>query len=564
MKIPVYKSFLAVTAAAMLSACGSTAPRLVSTPIEKIDSIPLKVTDLSEAQLRNWSAADLRYDTIPGMSVNRAYNQIVQNQKGKTVIVGVIDSGVDIEHEDLKNVIWTNPDEVQGNGKDDDKNGYIDDIHGWNFLGDAVEENMEYVRIYRRLKPKYEGKPASAVSTADREEFILYQRAKEEYNKELSETQQNQQQYNQIKEQLTAAHSAVSEELGKEDYTKEELSALQPDNQQMAQYKGMLAQIQNNVNENIPEALEELDDAIEYYQSRLDSHLNLELDGRAIVGDDPYNINDINYGNNEVDGPTPDKEDVKHGTHVAGIIAAQRNNNIGIDGVANNVEIMAIRAVPDGDEYDKDIALAIRYAVDNGAKVINTSFGKYFSANPEWVTDALRYAAENDVLIVNAAGNESIDLDQTSVFPNDQFPEAPEEVSDSFLTVGALNFEYGSELVSGFSNYGRTNVDVFAPGSKIWSTTPNNEYEFLQGTSMAAPAVTGVAAMIRSYYPNLSAAQVKEIIIQSGLSTKTMVMVGEQGESTKNFNELSRSGKMVNLYNALILANQVSRGKTDI
>ncbi|MDT0685534.1 S8 family peptidase [Autumnicola psychrophila] len=564
MRIPVYKSFLAVTAAAMLSACGSTAPRLVSTPIEKIDSIPLKVTDLSEAQLKNWSAADLRYDTIPGMSVNRAYNEIIQNNKGKTVIVGVIDSGVDIEHEDLQNVIWTNSDEIPGNNRDDDKNGYVDDIHGWNFLGDALEENMEYVRIYKRLKPKYEGKPASSISTADRQEFILYQRAKEEYNKELTEVNQSKQQYIQIKEQLTAAHNAVSEKLGKEDYTKAELSAFQPEDQQMAQYKGMLAQIQNNVNENIPEALGELNEAIEYYDTRSDSHLNLDLDGRAVVGDNPYDITDTDYGNNDVDGPTPDKENVKHGTHVAGIIAAQRNNNIGIDGVAKNVEIMAIRAVPDGDEYDKDIALAIRYAVDNGAKIINTSFGKYFSPNPEWVMDALRYAAENDVLIVNAAGNESIDLDQTMVYPNDQSPEVPEEISDSFLTVGALNFEYGSELVSGFSNYGRTNVDVFAPGSKIWSTTPNDEYEYLQGTSMAAPAVSGVAAMIRSYYPKITAAQVKEIIMQSGLSTATMVLIGEQGQSTKNFNELSKSGKMVNMYNAFILADKVSRGETNL
>ncbi|MDT0690448.1 S8 family peptidase [Salegentibacter sp. F188] len=564
MKIPIYKSFLALTAAAMLSACGSTSPRLVSTPIERIDSIPLKVTDLSEAQLRNWSAADLKYDTIPGMSVNRTYNEIIQNHKGKTVIVGVIDSGVDIEHEDLQSVIWTNSDEIPGNGKDDDKNGYVDDIHGWNFLGDAVEENMEYVRIYKRLKPKYDGKPASSISTADREEYIMYQRAKEEYNKELAEVNQNKQQYNQIKEQLTTAHKAVSAKLGKEDYTKAELSAFQPEDQQMAQYKGMLGQIQNNVNENIPEALKELDEAIEYYDKRLDTHFDLDLDGRAVVGDDPYNINDTNYGNNDVDGPTPDKEDVKHGTHVAGIIAAQRDNNIGIDGVANNVEIMAIRAVPDGDEYDKDIALAIRYAVDNGAKIINTSFGKYFSPNPEWVMDAIKYAAENDVLIVNAAGNESLDLDQTQVFPNDQSPEATQEISNNFLTVGSLNFDYGSGLVSGFSNFGRTNVDVFAPGSKIWSTTPNDEYEFLQGTSMAAPAVSGVAAMIRSYYPKLSAAQVKQIIMQSGLATGTMVLVGEQGQKTKNFNELSKSGKMVNMYNAFILADQVSRGETNL
>ena len=282
----------------------------------------------------------------------------------------------------------------------------------------------------------------------------------------------------------------------------------------------------------------------------------MELDGRK-TGDDPDDLTDTNYGNNDVDGPDPKKEDAKHGTHVAGIIAAERNNGIGINGVADNVKIMAVRAVPDGDEYDKDIALGIRYAVDNGAKVINTSFGKYFSTHPEWVMDAIKYAAKNDVLIVNAAGNDALDMDVTRIYPNDQTPENEEEIADNFLTVGASNFDYGSDLVARFSNYGQTNVDVFAPGTKIWSTTPNNEYEFLQGTSMASPAVAGVAAMIRSLYPKLSAAQVKEVIMKSGLASPQKVMVGGNSKDIRPFAELSVSGKMVNLYNALIMASKM-------
>ena len=555
MRIPFLKSAFVLGSALILASCGSSAPKIVSTPIANIDSIPLKITDLSETQLKGWGGADLMNDTIPGMSVDKAYSEIIKNNKGQKTIVAVIDSGVDIEHEDLDGVIWTNTDEIPGNGKDDDNNGYIDDMHGWNFLGDAVEENMEYTRIYKRLKPKYEGKTASSISTADRAEFIYYQEAKEEYEKEYEETLQNRNQYQQIKKQLLAAHQAVSSQLGKEDYNKEELQKMEASGQ-MAQYKAMLQQIQNNVNENIPEALEELDGGIDYFANKLDTHLNLELDGRAPVGDDPYDITDTNYGNPNVMGPSEDKEDIKHGTHVAGIIAAERNNGIGINGVANNVEIMAIRAVPDGDEYDKDIALAIRYAVDNGATVINSSFGKYFSPNPEWVTEAIKYAAENDVLIVNAGGNEGLNLDEKRVYPNDQSPEAPQEIADNFLTVGALNYDYGSSLVANFSNYGKTNVDVFAPGTKIWSTTPNNEYEYLQGTSMASPAVAGVAAIIRSFYPNLSAAQVKQVIMNSGLTTNAKVIVGGDSSNTKNFKELSTSGKMVNLYNALILASQ--------
>lgn len=555
MKIPVFKPFLIAGLTIAISGCSSTSPSIVSTPIENIDEIPLKITDLTDIQLQGWGGADLVNDTIPGMSVQKAYEEIIKNNKGKTVIVAVIDSGVDIEHEDLKSVVWVNDDEIPNNGKDDDNNGYVDDIHGWNFLGDAVKENMEYTRILKRLNPLYEGKSASTLSPSEREEFALYQEAKAEFEKEYNETLQNRDQYKQIKQQLVSAHAAVSSQLGKENYTKEELNAMTASTDQLRQYKMMLTQIQNNVNESIPEALKELDEGIKYFADRLDSHFNLELDGRAIVGDDPYDINDTSYGNNKVMGPTADKEDVKHGTHVAGIIAADRNNSIGIKGVANNVRIMSLRAVPDGDEYDKDIALAIRYAVDNGASVINTSFGKYFSPNPEWVYQAIKYAADNDVLIINAAGNEGINLDNTMVYPNDQTPSKPEEIANNFLTVGALNYEYGSGLVAGFSNYGALNVDVFAPGTKIWSTTPNNKYEYLQGTSMAAPAVAGVAAMIRSYYPKLSAEKVKQVLMNSGLTTKASVVVGEE-QSNKKFSELSTSGKMVNLYNAMILADK--------
>lgn len=561
MRIPYFKPFLSLLAAGIITGCSSTAPKVVSTPVKNIDSIPLKVKDLSEVQLKNWTNSDLVTDTIPGMSVDKAYAEIIKKNRPSPVIVGVVDSGVDIEHEDLKNVIWTNTDEVPGNGKDDDNNGYIDDIHGWNFLGDAVAENLEYTRIYKRLKPKYEGKSESSISTADREEYSTYKAAKAEYEKEYNETVQNREQYLQIQQQLTAAHEAISTELGTEDYTKEQLSDYKPQTQQMQQYKSMLTQIQYNVDENIPEALQELEDGIEFFEDRLDSHLNMELDGRAVVGDDPYDINDTDYGNNEVSGPEPDKENVKHGTHVAGIIAADRSNSIGVKGISSNARIMVVRAVPDGDEYDKDIALGIRYAVDNGAKVINTSFGKYFSTNPEWVIDAIKYAAENDVLIVNAAGNEGLDLDSNRVYPNDQDPTNTTEIADNFLTVGALNYEYGSGLVADFSNYGKTNVDVFAPGTKIWSTTPNDEYEYLQGTSMASPAVAGIAAIIRGYYPQLSAAQVKQVIMDSGLTTNATVIVGGNTSNTEKFKNLSTSGKMANLYNALILADQISKNK---
>lgn len=549
-------TFAAASIALIAASCGTSTPVITSTPIENIDQQPLKTTGLSDEELKKWNSLDLVADTIPGMSVDKAYTEIIKDQKGKTVIVGVVDSGVDIEHQDLKNVIWTNEKEIPGNGIDDDKNGYIDDIHGWNFLGDIVEENMEMTRIIKRLNAKYEGKTAAQISAADKEEFEMYTRAVAEFDKEYKEAQDNKNYYQTLLQTIDNSHAAVSAKLGKEDYTTEELAAMEADTPELQQAKGFLTNILANLG-SLEEAKKQLNSGIEYFDGRLTSHFNTKVDFREKLGDDPYDFSDNKYGNGDVDGPDPKKEDAKHGTHVAGIIAAERNNGIGMNGVAQNVKIMAVRAVPDGDEYDKDIALAIRYAVDNGAKVINTSFGKYFSPNPEWVIDAIKYAAEKDVLIVNAAGNDAKDLDSNRVFPNDQDPIETLEIADNFITVGALHYKYGSDVVAGFSNYGKTNVDVFAPGTKIWATTPLDNYEFLQGTSMASPAVAGVAAVIRSYFPKLSAAEVKEVILKSGLPISSSVVVGGDANDVRAFNSLSTTGTIVNLYNALIYASKM-------
>jgi len=551
------KISLLLTSTAILTSCGGGVSSIISTPIENIDTLPLKTTPLTEVQTKKWGAYDLPLDTIPGMSVDRAYSEIIKGKKGEKVIVAVIDSGIDIEHEDLKNVLWTNSKEIAGNGIDDDNNGYVDDIHGWNFLGDIVAENMEYVRLIKKLDPKYKGKTDSSVGAADREEFALYQQAKAEFEKEAEEALANKARYEQIASQVRPAHVAMTKKFGKEDYTKKDLATISnPTEEEKQQIAGLTQMF--NFGDSITDILKQLDGGIEYFGGRLDSHFNMQGDFRTVLGDNPDDINDKSYGNNDVDGPDPKKEDAKHGTHVAGIIAAQRNNNIGIDGVANNVEIMVVRAVPDGDEYDKDIALAIRYAVDNGASVINTSFGKYYSPHPEWVWDAIKYAASKDVLIVNAAGNEGINLDKKQVYPNDQIGTGP-EMGDTFITIGALNTKYGSELVANFSNYGVSSVDVFAPGVKIWSTTPLNTYEYLQGTSMAAPAVAGVAAVLRSQYPNLSAKQVKQVLMNSGLSSNTPVILGGEPSNQDNFKNVSKSGKMVNMYNALIMASKTAQ-----
>ena len=299
----------------------------------------------------------------------------------------------------------------------------------------------------------------------------------------------------------------------------------------------------------------EIGDFKDHVYGQLNYNLNVDFDGRKIVGDNPDDIKDTKYGNNNVVGPEP--KEAKHGTHVAGIVAQARGNKKGGDGVANTVSIMAVRAVPDGDEYDKDIALGIRYAVDNGAKVINGSFGKYFSQNKEWVIDAIKYAASKDVLVIFAAGNDAKDLDKENKYPTDSYDNEP-EFANNVLIIGALNVDYGSKMVASFSNFGKNSVDIFAPGMKIYATTPLNTYEYLQGTSMASPNVAGVAALIRSYYPNLTANQVKQVIMESGTSLSNIVSVGEDKHKA-GFADVSKTGKIVNAFNALLLAEKMAK-----
>lgn len=530
--------YLSAALALALGSCGTS--KITAEPIAITKPITAKKAPLTQVQEKRWSDLDLINDTIPGMSVDRAY-ELLKGRKSTKVVVGVVDSGVDVNHPDLKPVIWNNPKEIAGNNKDDDNNGYIDDIHGWNFLGNAEHENLEFVRILKK------GNDGSA----------LYKRAKAEYEKEMKELEVGKQQV----EYITMADNKIKAELKKDNYTADDLKNLKSSDPLINELKPQLIYILTQISKE--ELDKELAEGKKHFDGQLEYNLNTKFDGRKIVGDNPDDFNDRNYGNNNVVGPNP--EGAKHGTHVAGIIAQTRGNNLGGDGVASNVvEIMAVRAVPDGDEYDKDVALAIRYAVDNGAKVINGSFGKYFSAHSDWVYDAIKYAADKDVLIVCAAGNEGMDLNKDGKtaerYPNDNRVGGP-EIADNFLTIGAISYNYGPELIAEFSNYGKKEVDIFSPGVRIYATTPNNSYDFLQGTSMASPNAAGVAALIRAYYPKLTAPQVKKIIMDSGIPVSLKVNLGGNPKDTRSFSEVSRTGKIVNAYNAIILADKVSRGK---
>lgn len=561
MKHPI--KFLLSTFLICLTLVGCGSSRLLNLPLQVADNIPVKKSELDETQLKSWSYLDLVRDTVPGMSINRAYDEIIKNKIGKTTIVAVIDSGIDINHEDLENVVWINPNEIPNNGKDDDNNGYVDDVHGWNFLGDGYEEQLEFVRLlakgdtndpdYERAEKEYE------------EELQKYTQLHNEYSNYQNQYREYKKNYELLLEKLKAADETITKHLNKETFSKDEINAITNSSPAMQEAVSVMKyiyalgfdssaaakkEIKEGLNQ-INEDLGRLEESLVDINERLNFNLDKNLKGRK-TGDNPDDLSDVGYGDNNV---KPIAKNEEHGTHVAGIIAAERNNGKGINGVANNVKIMSLRVVSNGDEYDKDVALAIRYAADNGAKVVNMSFGKYYSPHSDWVRDAIVYASKKDVLLVSGAGNESLNLDEKPNYPNDQINNGP-EIADNYLTIGALEPKFGSEMIAEYSNYGKINVDAFAPGSEIYSTIPDNNYEFFDGTSMASPAVAGIAAMIRSQYPALTASQVKRIIMDSGLLLTTKVEVGETSNPLFPFNELSKSGKIVNLYNALIMASQ--------
>jgi len=551
----------------ILSGCGTTKKAVDTTQaaqentVKKPEPLPQKFTTVfKDEDLKNWQHTNPFDSHMPGMSTEKAYQELLKDKPAQTVVVAVIDAGIDINHPDLKDIIWTNKGEIPNNGIDDDNNGYVDDVHGWNFLGSkdgkmAGPEQLEKTRLVAKYRKQWKDKSIADIAPEDREMFKLYQRAEKSLAKDLENLKSLKARYKRFATMVLNAEKTLKEALKTDKLTKEAVKNLKPDNAMVNQAKQMYLAGLN---------MKALEGFKKYVEGQEKYNLNINFNGR-VQGDDPDNINDRNYGNPNVIPPNADE---LHATHVAGIIAQIRHNGIGGDGVADHVLIMPVRTVPDGDEYDKDVALAFRYAVDNGAKVINTSFGKYFSPHKDWVWDAIKYAADHDVLIVNAAGNDGKDMDKYGAnisYPNDG--DIPgKEIVDNFLNVGAIGPNYGADMVAPFSNYGKETVDVFSPGMKIYATVPFGKYKFLQGTSMASPDVAGVAAVIRSRFPELSASEVKHIIMDSGLSPQIQVIKPQEDDYEGDpelvpFSSLSKSGSMVNLYNAILLAEELSKQK---
>ena len=512
----------------------------------------------------NWFNLDPTNDKVNGVGTERTYQELLKNKKSTTVIVGVIDSGVDYEHEDLKGVMWTNPKEIVGNGIDDDNNGYIDDIHGWNFLGgkngeNVNEENLEVTRLMRKLKPKFEGKTeADFQSKEDKKEFKLYQNVKADY---LASKDRYEGTYLQTKflyEGVDNLNKNAKAQLNSEIIDFNALQKFEPIEKADKQMK-MIATImmKSGQGSNLDEVVKEMKEGFDVYKNYVEYSLNLDFDPRSIIGDDYANSYEKSYGNADCKGPSS-----FHGTHVAGIIGASRKNGIGMDGVAADVKIMAIRCVPAGDERDKDVANAIRYGVDNGATILNMSFGKKYSWDKKVVDDAVKYAESKGVLLIHAAGNDNTDIDKIVHYPCKKYEGKGE--ATNFMDIGALSWQTNDKIVAPFSNYGKKTVDVFAPGVDIYSTIPEGGYKDASGTSMATPVTAGVAAVLKSYYPSLTPQQLKKILIKSSIKTykgKKVIKPGTPDELVK-FEKLGKNGGVVSLYEAVKMAEKFTKSKT--
>ncbi len=522
--------------------------------------LPASLLAQSKIDATDWPYLDPTLDSVAGISLDKAY-RLLRGRQSVPVTVGVLDSGVDLEHPDLRNVLWTNPSEQPGNGVDDDHNGYVDDLHGWNFMGAPDGTTYEYdqpeiTQTYLLLRGMYDNANRATLSPTQQRQYDTYQQAKKlflpRYKAALpqllafSDTTRFWQTANRLNTLLpdsaTSQAAIRSADVGTDSVAVAVRQALarayQP---QYGPFTNYLQLIRQHFDRFVLIAGGE--GLIAY---------NPAYNARRSVGDNPADLSERYYGNPAiVIGHSAELG--LHGSHVAGIIGASRGNGIGIDGVADNVRIMSVAVVPaNGDERDKDIANGIRYAVDNGAKVLNMSFGKRLSPFKEQVDAAIRYALDHDVIIVHAAGNNGEDLDKTTNFPSavdEQGRRAP-----NVLTVGNSTRYLNNRLAAASSNYSMRQVDLFAPGTDINSTVPHNRYAVFSGTSMAAPHVAGVAALLRAYFPQLTAVQGCDLLRESAYRPALVVnRPGRSGDLTP-FSNLSQTGGLLNAAAAVQLA----------
>ncbi len=501
----------------------------------------------NDKDLKTWYHKDHSSTKVYGVNTENAYKFFEsKGLKPKSVVVAVLDSGVEVDHPGLVKNMWKNPNEIPNNGKDDDGNGYIDDVYGWNFIGgkngDIDVDNMEVTRVVKKYKPIFEGDDSAKNKENQAkmpEDFEMYMKSKQLFATKSEEAKQNFQLYTMIEKAIPD----MVRLLNGKNLTKENLAAIKPTTQQEAMAMNVLGQVSKDPEIAGKSASEveqylknQMKEGLDQLRPQVEKSYNLDFDPRKeIVGDNYDDYSEKKYGNNHYEGP-----DAKHGTHVAGIIAGLVNGSENQYGVASRVaKIMTVRAVPDGDERDKDVANAVRYAVDNGAKILNMSFGKPVSPGKNVVWDAFKYAESKGVLLVKAAGNENENIAEHQYFPTNFKSQADEKPFINNMIVVGANTNDADALKASFSNFDQKMVDVFAPGDKIYSTVPDGKYEYLQGTSMASPVVAGAAAIMLAYMPNLKPEQIIESLVKSSNTT-----------ATNGFDKLSRSNGVIDVAKA--------------
>lgn len=514
------------------------------------------LTDESEKVIQ-WYHKDFQLDSLAGISLEKAYEELIDENTGKEVIVAIIDSQVAIYHEDLADCLYVNPDEIIENGVDDDNNGYADDINGWNFLGYGTYQSLEYAledhtRTVKRMFKRFNGKEKSEIATIDKNEYLQFQYAIKLRQESIVESELLLEAAKKYREIYFRFKELFADRLPHYDgYTLKQLDSVKVNNEEeekLVQYLKLFTTVGLDLK---TLDLQEKQALVKKYTSN-----NLNYNDREDIGDDPNDYDDNCYGNNNLNA----LQERPHGTQVSGIIAAKRNNYKGIAGVSDKIKLMILPISPLRGEYsDKDFFYAVKYATDNGAKVINFSNGKHYSDNPHLLFNALRYAENNDVLVVTSAGNsgKNLDLDGENEYPKDKSPEG--DTVENLIKVGASSQHLDTLVYASFSNYGKETVDLFAPGTDMRTTTTfESKYQdHVEGTSLSSALTSGVAALLYSHYPNLTSIQVKQILMESGSDFNTILKI--PGKESISFKNLSKSGKILNAYNALKMAQEISK-----
>ena len=532
------KSFAALLASAAIVAGCASAPAPAPAPVNP-SAPPIQATTLTDAPT-NWQMLDESVDRMAGISVERAYRELLAGKSPKrAVVVAIIDGGLDTTHPAIRANLWKNP---RAGGATNGDN-YPGDARGWDFIGgrggkDVQWDTYEVTRQYARCSGGKAADGEPAMTPAERSHCDAI---KADFEKQRAQSMAMQGQMTQIRAVVAQIVPMLRSATKADSLTPENVRALnsgEPNLQRARQVFLSLADAGITPYN--------LDDAAKQVGGD-EKHLDPNYNPRSIVGDHYADLTERYYGNGDVMGP-----DALHATHVAGIIGAVRTPGATIQGIAPAVQLMSVRAVPDGDERDKDIGNAIRFAVDHGAQIINMSFGKGYSPYKQAVDDAVKYADSHGVLMIHAAGNDGENMAEHPSFPVPTYLDGGR--ATNWIEVGASSWKGGENLAANFSNYGMDQVDVFAPGVDILSSLPGGKYGRESGTSMASPVVSGLAALIMDYYPSLSASDVKRIILASATRHPDQVVIKPGSNDKVTFGTLSRTGGIVNAYAALKMA----------